>query len=159
MGVFIGIIVHSHTGSTLDFADRIAQKLREGGHSVEVTQLRPDGHIKAHQKDVRILNQPDCTKYDAVLIGGPVWAFDASPAVMACLRNLKGVEGKKLLPFVTMRLPFEWMGGTQAIEAMRKAAEEAGAIVMPGIIAPRLFRRYSRLKERLAETISQWFVD
>lgn len=157
--MLIGVVVHSHTGSTLDFADRIAQRLREAGHSVEVTQLKPDGHIKAHQKDVRIVNQPDCGKYDAVLVGGPVWAFEASPVAVACLRNLKGVEGKKLLPFVTMRLPLEWMGGTQAIESMRKAAEAAGAIVMPGIIAPRLFRRYSRLKDDLARRISEWFVD
>lgn len=157
--MLIGILVHSHSGFTLDFADRIAHKLREAGHSVEVTQLKPDGHVKANQKDVRIVNQPDCEKYDAVLVGGPVWVFDASPVAITCLRNLKGVEGKKLLPFVTMRLPFEWMGGTQAIESMRKAAEGTGAIVMPGVIAPRLFRRQDKLKESLAQTISQWFVN
>lgn len=159
MEMLIGVVVHSHTGSTLDFADRIADKLRKKGHSVELTQLKTDGQVRPRQKEVRIVNLPDCSRFDAVLVGGPVWAFDASPVIVTGIKSLKGVSGKKLLPFVTQSFPFESMGGTSAIETMRKAAEEVGAIVMPGIIAPKLFRRHTRLKERLAEQISDWFVD
>jgi flavodoxin len=158
--VLIGTIVYSRTGATLDFADRIAQKLRERGHAVELTVLKTDGQVRPPRpKDFRLVNVPDCDKYDAVLVGGPVWAMTAAPPVIVCIESLKGVAGKKLLPFVTMRFPFEGMGGTRAIEAMKKAAESVGAIVMPGIIVPRLFRRHSRLKDAAAQRISEWCVD
>lgn len=159
MEMLIGVVVHSHTGSTLDFADRIAHRLREKGHSVELTQLKTDGEVRPRQEDVRIVNLPDCSRFDAVLVGGPVWVFNASPVIVTCIKSLGGVSGKKLLPFVTQGLPFELMGGTAAIETMRRAAEEVGAIVMPGMIAPKLFRRHTRLKDKLAEQISEWFVD
>lgn len=158
--MLIGVLVYSHTGATLEFADRIAQRLRKKGHAVEMTEIKTDGEVRHRQKDdVRLLNVPNCEKYDAVLVGGPVWGFTASPPTIACIRSLQGVSGKKLLPFVTMGFPFEWMGGTNAIEAMRKAAEGVGAIVMPGMIAPKLFRRYSRIKDTAADRISEWFVD
>jgi flavodoxin len=158
--VLIGVIVYSRTGATLDFADRIAQKLRERGHSVELTVLKTDGQVRPPRPEgFKLVNVPDCEKYDAVLVGGPVWGFTAAPPVVACIKDLNGVAGKKLLPFVTMRLPFEGMGGTRAIEAMRVAAQGVGAIVMPGMIVPRLFRRQSRLKDIAAQRISEWFVD
>jgi flavodoxin len=158
--VLIGTIVYSRTGATLDFADRIAQKLREKGHAVELTVLKTDGQVRPPRpKDFGLVNVPDCEKYDAVLIGGPVWGFTAAAPVIACIQSLKGVAGKKLLPFVTMGFPFEGMGGTRAIEAMKQAAQGVGAIAMPGMIVPRFFRRQSRLKDIAAQRICEWFVD
>jgi hypothetical protein len=60
-----------------------AGSLRKKGHSVDVVEIKTDpsvnsGSARSHPK-FSITNIPDCKKYDALLIGGPVWAFSASP--------------------------------------------------------------------------------
>ena len=154
----IGIIIHSQTGSTLNFGNLSASKLRESGHTVEVIELKTDGPVKPRAAQVVITNMPDCQQFDALLVGGPVWAFAASPVILACIKTLQGISGKKVLPFVTMGSPFPFMGGTQAIAQMSSALTSAGATVLPGTIIPKLFRNATRLMDTAAAAIPALFA-
>lgn len=156
----IGIIVHSQSGTTLKFAGLIAKKLIEQKHAVDIIELKTDvpasGSVRQSNK-YSILNIPDCTKYDALLVGGPVWAFAASPVIIKCIEKLQGISGKKILPFVTMSFPFPSMGGKQAIKLMSETSSSLGAVVMPGKIISKLFHDYQLDMEKAAAEIPVYF--
>lgn len=152
-GMKIGIVVHSQSGSTLKFGERIAEGLRKNGHSAEVVQLQC-GPVEPRAANVPIGNIPDGSKFDILLFGGPVLGFAASPAIMGCIQSLKGLSGKKVLPFVTMGFPLPSMGGKQAIAQMSGALRSAGADVLPGIIIPKMFHNKARMMEDKATEIA-----
>jgi flavodoxin len=156
--VKIAIVVHSNTGTTRRFADRIAERLRTDGHTVELTQLETDvpvksGTVRGHKR-FSIINLPDCAAYDAVFVGGPVWAFSASPVIYEAVKALKGLSGKRVVPFVTMGFPLRFMGGTQAIGLLSTTARQAGAEVLPGAIAPKMFHDQDREMKEGATSIA-----
>ena len=102
----IAVIVHSKTGITLKLGNMFAESLRKKGHIVDVVELKTEppvnsGTAKNHPT-FSITNLPDCKKYDALLVGGPVWAFSASPVIYEAVKGLKDVSGKKVVPFVSM---------------------------------------------------------
>jgi len=152
----IGIIVHSKSGTTLKFAKLIAEKLTEHKHEVDIIELKTDvpatGSVRQSNK-FSIINIPDCTKYGALLLGGPVWGFAASPVIIRCIKELQGISGKKILPFVTMGFPFPSMGGKQAIKMMSEAAGSLGGIVLPGKIITKLFHDYHLEMEKVVSEI------
>jgi flavodoxin len=154
----IGIIIHSKTGTTMKFADIIAMKLRKKAHTVDIIRLETNGPVQpssARQTpQFTITNIPDCSRFDVLLVGGPVWAFTASPVIAVCLKALRNLSGKKVIPFVTMGFPLSGMGGSQAIALMNKMAGQAGAKVLPGKIIPKMFHNYQGLMETAAEEIS-----
>lgn len=158
----IGVIIHSKTGTTLKFAELIASKLTEGNHSVDLVELKtaePVSAGSAKQKNsIRIVNLPDCAKYEALLLGGPVWGFAASPVIIDCIEILQGIAGKKILPFVTMGFPLPGMGGKQAVKSMSNAAAKAGAIVLPGLIITKMFHDYYTDMEKAAATAKSYFT-
>ena len=151
----IAIIVHSLTGSTLQMAKLIEGKLVKAGHIVNLTQLQTNVPVKTgsiHQPMAfEITNLPDVTEFDAVIAGGPVWAFGPSTIAYKAISTLFGLKGKKLLPFVTMGFPLRGMGGTSAVKHMSKAAAENGAIVLQGVIVPKMFHNFELLMEQGAE--------
>lgn len=149
----IGIIVHSQTGTTMDFGRRIAERLRAAGHEAEVIEIKSEGNVRPRAAKITITNIPDCRRFDAVLVGGPVWGFAASPVIIACIKALPGIAGKKALPFVTMGFPLPGMGGRQAIAGMSRALGEAGAKVLPGFIIPKMFHNVNQLMDTAAAAI------
>ena len=158
----IGIIVHSQTGTTLEFGKIIEKALSESGNSVDVIRVETNvpvnfGSVRQPKK-FSIVNIPDCKKYDVLLVGGPVWAFSASPVIAALLQELQDISGKKLLPFVTMGFPFPFMGGKQAIALMSGIASGKGAEVLPGRIIPKLFHDFKKHMEEAASEI-QTFLE
>lgn len=153
----IGMIVHSQSGFTLGFAERIAGKLRAGGHAVEVIGLKTDSPTQPRATNVVVKNIPDCGRFDAVLVGGPVLGFAASPVVLTAIRALMGVSGKRVLPFVTQGFPFTSMGGKQAIAQMTGALNSVGAKVMPATIIPKMFHNRVQLMETAATQIVGMF--
>lgn len=153
----IGIIVHSQTGNTLKFGQKIAAKLQEAGHKVEVVELKTSGKIQPGGKNIIITNIPDCSRFDTLLIGGPVWGGAPTPVVITCINSLKGIKGKKVLPFVTHSFPFPSMGGKQAVSKMKKALCDMGASVLPEAIISRLFRNADRLMDDAASQILTQF--
>ncbi len=155
------IILHSKTGTTRKFADRIASKLKDDGHSVKLTQIETDvpiksGSVRRCEKFV-ITNQPDIKEYDTVLLGGPVWGFSASPVIIACINALDDLKGKKVLPFVTQGFPFKFMGGNQAIALMSRNAADKKAIVLPGVVVSKLFHDVERDMDKAATLVSSVF--
>ena len=110
----LGIIVYSQSGTTLRFGERIAARLREAGHAVDLVKLETDVPVKmGPAPNFKIVNLPDGAKFDALLVGGPVWGFSASPVIVAGIKALKGIAGKKVLPFVTMGFPLPGMGANR----------------------------------------------
>jgi menaquinone-dependent protoporphyrinogen IX oxidase len=158
----IAIIIHSKTGITRKLGNLLADKLRKKGHLVDMIDLRTDppvssGSVK-HHPEFSIVNPPDCKKYNAFLVGGPVWAFSASPVIYECIKSeFKGISGKRAIPFVTMGFPLESMGGKQAIDLMINALEEKGADVLPGKIVPGLFHNRDEVMEKVASEIVSLF--
>lgn len=152
----IGIIFHSLTGHTMRMAMLIEQKLTQANHEVVLTQLQTNKPIKSgsirQPLDFEITNLPDVSNYDAVIVGGPVWAFGPSTIAYKAITMMKGLKGKKMLPFVTMGFPLEGMGGKAAISHMSNAAKANGAIVLSGIIVPKMFRKFDILMEQGAES-------
>ena len=152
------IIVHSNTGTTRKFAERIARRLQADGHTANIVQLETDvpitsGSVRKCAK-FAITNLPDIKEYDAVLVGGPVWGFAASPVIMAGIAALGDLKGKKVLPFVTQGFPFAFMGGNQAIKMMGRHAAGKNATVLPGAVVTKLFHDVDREMDKGAAAIS-----
>ncbi len=151
----IAIIYHSLTGNTQRMAKLIESKLVKAGHEVIATQLQTDIPLKTgtirQPMTFNITNLPDVSSFDAVIAGGPVWGFGPSPVIYKALTNMKGLKGKKLLPFITMGFPFAGFGGKASITHMSNAAKSNGAIVLNGIIIPKMFHNFEQLMENGAE--------
>ncbi len=152
------IIVHSSTGTTRKFADRIAGTLKDSGHSIKLIQLETDvsiksGSVRSCAKFV-ITNLPDIKEYDTVLLGGPVWGFSASPVIIACINALGDLKGKKVLPFVTQGFPFAFMGANQAIALMSHTAADKKATVLPGFAVSKLFHDIEKDMDKAAASVS-----
>ena len=154
----IAIIVHSKTGTTRKFADRIADKLKDDGHSINLVQIETDvpiesGSVRRCAK-FAITNLPDIKAYDTLLLGGPVWGFSASPVIIAGMKALDDFEGKKVLPFVTGSFPFKFMGAKQAITLMSRTAADKKAMVLPGAIVLKLFHNVEGDMDKAASSIA-----
>ncbi len=151
----IGIIVHSKTGRTLALAQLIEKRLKKLNHGVSLHHLTIDPDIEAPNKPFRIVNRPDIAPYDLLLVGGPVWAFSASPVILSYLKSLGDLKGKKVIPFATMGFPCACLGGTRALGQMGKAAAANGATTLPGAVVPTMLRDHERLKQEAADKIAE----
>jgi NAD(P)H dehydrogenase (quinone) len=153
----ICIIVHSQTGNTLQFAKLLFEKLKTRGNNVDIVELRTDkpviaGSVK-HPPQFKITNLPDISNYDAIIAGGPVWSFSASPVIYKAITELSPLKGRKFIPFVTMSAPLVSMGGTDALKLMNEAAANLGAELLPGVALPRLFNNIDTAMKREVEMI------
>ena len=155
----IGIIVHSLSGHTLRFAQLIQSKLQENGHEVELTQVQTSIPVKSgsvrQPVNYTVTNLPDISGYDLLCIGGPVWAFGASPVICQAIRQMGSLKGKKALPFATMGFPLTGMGGKGALRWMSREIGEKHATLLPGVVIPTMFHNFNLLYEQEAAKISQ----
>lgn len=152
------IIVHSSTGTTLNFAEDISDQLKKEKHDVKLVHLQTDPVIKGGSvpktASIKFVNLPDIKDYELILLGGPVWGFSASPIAIAALEKLGNLSEKNFLPFVTMGFPFPAMGGNRAISMMSDKAKELGATVLSGKIVPKLFHDFKSKFKIEAEDIA-----
>lgn len=130
----IGIIVHSKSGHTFNVAQKIAAKCSEEKLNADIFRLKAEGKIVPHSKQITILDPPVISSFDVLIIGGPVWAFGASPVIAAYLKSIKNFKGKKIICFVTMGFPFAFFGGKQALATMNKLMDKSGANILQGEI-------------------------
>lgn len=151
----IGIIYYSVTGTTEEFASRIANGLIKEKHHVELIKIKTDVTVSGPGQSFKVLNELDCSKFDFILFGCPVWAFSTCPVLIETIKKSKGLSSKKVIPFVTMGFPFRFLGGTQAIRQIEKTARERGAEVLPGIIIPKLFHDFKSIMDRAVIDIMQ----
>ncbi len=130
----VGIVVHSETGHTILLARVVADKLRKAGHDVDISLLRARTKIKPGMHKVELRKVPDALSFDILLIGGPVWAFNSSPAVSAYLDTIKddSLENRLCLSFVTMGLPLHVLNGNRALGEMEKKLARKGGRVLAG---------------------------
>ena len=131
----IGIIVHSYTGNTYEVAQKIEEKFKESGKDVEIKRVSMVGGDKPKGKDIEIKNPPDVEKCDALIFGSPVHGFALSLAMKTYLKQIPSLQDKKIALFVTKGTRFNWTGGNQAINKMKKICESKGGIIIgTGII-------------------------
>jgi len=151
----IAIIFHSQTGQTLRLAKLMESKLTKAGHEVALTQLQTDVPVKEgsirQPMNFEITNLPDVSGFDVILAGGPVWGFGPSTVIYKAITKLENLKGKKFLAFVTMGFPLTGLGGKATVKQMSKAAAVNGAIILPGIMVPKMFRNFELLLEKGAE--------
>jgi flavodoxin len=103
------IIYYSYSGITRMIAAQIQKTC--GGDIVEVKLKQDYSAITAYTLGCYRARKEECdpiepaaidvTGSDLVIIGTPVWAFKATPAINAAIAALKGSEGKKTVIFAT----------------------------------------------------------
>lgn len=122
----IGIILWSQTGNTHSVAEKIKEKLASAGHSVNIDRLRIVGEFKPGQKDIQFETLPDVKKYDGVVFGAPVQAFSLAQVMKKYLSQIQSLKDKKVALYVTKQMRFNWTGGNQAINKMKKTCRKKG---------------------------------
>ncbi|MFO8051385.1 MAG: hypothetical protein R6V01_06765 [Thermoplasmatota archaeon] len=152
------IVVHSKTGTTLKFAEKIMKELRDRKHRVELVGLEiepPDWQGRPKDgKEFEIKNLPDCSPHDAVIIGCPVWGASATPIIIKAISDVKGLSGKKVVPFSTQSFPFSFLGGNRTLRMIGREAEKKGAKVLPGSNVCKMFHDVSKKMEEGARDVA-----
>lgn len=126
------IIFHSYSGNTRS----VAEKVRDAcdGKLVEVKPTSDYSSLTAYTlgcyRAMKGVSDPigpkaiDVADDDVIVIGTPVWAARATPAVNAAVAALQGCRGKNAVIFATC-------GGKEGdtLPMLRKALEEKGVTV------------------------------
>ena len=74
----------------------------------------------------------DVSASDLVVIGTPVWAFKATPAINAAIAVLKGCDGKKAVIFATCG-----SSAKDTLSILKKALEAKGVTVVGQFVLTR----------------------
>jgi flavodoxin len=127
------IIYYSYSGITRGIAEKIQKTC--GGELIEVTSKEHYSKLTAYTlgsyRAMKMECDPiepetiDVSPSDLIVIGTPVWAFKATPAINAAIAALKGCNGKKAVIFATC-------GGSakDTLPIMKKALEAKGVTVV-----------------------------
>ncbi|MDH4211641.1 MAG: flavodoxin domain-containing protein [candidate division WOR-3 bacterium] len=153
----IGIILWSQTGNTYSVAEKIKEKLDAAGHSVNIERIKIAGEFKPGKKDIQFETLPDVAQYDRIVFGAPVQAFSLSQVMTRYLKQLPSLKNKKVALYLTKQLRFNWTGGNQAINKMKKfCTSKDGTICGSGIVIWSSPNREQMIAE-VAERISKLF--
>lgn len=125
----IGIVVYSQTGHTLAVAERLQQRLRTEGHEVDLQRLQVVAGSGKQARDMRIVEMPDLTGYQALVLCSPVHGFSLAPAMKTYLVQARLATGLPVALLMTQHFPYSWMGGKQAIAQFQQACRQHGAVV------------------------------
>ena len=125
------IIYHSYSGITRGIAEKIQKAC--GGDLIEVKLKENYSKLTAYTLGCYRAAKEQCDPIEpetidvsaSDLLGTPVWAFKATPAVNAAIAALKGCEGKKAVIFATC-------GGSakDTLPILKKAFEAKGVTVI-----------------------------
>jgi flavodoxin len=153
----IGIIVWSHTGHTHSVAEKIKEKLTVVGHSVNIERIEVAGDYNPQQRDVQFRNLPHVEPYDGIVFGAPVQAFSLSQVMNKFLKQIPSLKDKRIALYTTKHLRFNWTGGNQAINKMKKICKsKEGTICGSGIVIWSSKDREQMITD-VAERISRLF--
>jgi len=128
------VTYYSYTGNTERVA-KIFGKILEAKGEVHLQKLKPVNEIKtfiaqcvaARKGDKAVLEEGirfDASSYDMILIGSPVWAFAPTPAANTFIKNLTGLEGKRVVVLLTSG---SGAGVKACFKNIRRILEAAGA--------------------------------
>jgi flavodoxin len=127
------IIYYSYSGITRGIAVKIQKAC--GGDLIEVKSKENYSKLTAYTLGSYRAMKGECdpiepetidvSASDLIVIGTPVWAFKATPAINAAIAALKGCEGKKAVIFATC-------GGSakDTLPILTKAIEAKGVKVV-----------------------------
>ncbi len=111
----------------------ITKAFREKGHEVDIKLIMPARRPHPRMKHVELRDEvPDMSSYDAVLFGGPVWAFTASPVICSVIKEIPSLKGKKALCFSTSGFPTAISGARGGLKKLAGLLEEIEATVLEG---------------------------
>jgi len=129
-----GLVIYSYTGITLKIATEIQTKLIKAGQEVMLIALKAKDE-NPNKTVVELVEVPDLSSFDQVILGSPVRGFQVSPIMKAFLEKTPSLKQKKVACFVTHAFPYAWMGGNTAIKMMKDLiSKKDGIIVSTGII-------------------------
>jgi flavodoxin len=128
------IIYYSHSGITRGIAEKIQKAC--GGDLIEVKSKVHYSKLTAYTSGVFRARKEECdpiepetidvSASDLIVIGTPVWAFKATPAINGAIAALKGCDGKKAVIFATCR------GSAKDTLPMLKKGLEAKGVTVVG---------------------------
>ena len=126
------IIYHSYSGNTRGVAEKVHATL--GGELIEVVSKEYSSKITAYTigcyRAMKGMSDPiepktiDVASDDLIVIGTPVWAGKATPAINAAVAALDGCKGKKAVIYATCG-----KDGGDSLPLLKKALEERGVTV------------------------------
>ncbi|MBD3239937.1 MAG: hypothetical protein GF331_05080 [Chitinivibrionales bacterium] len=126
----IAVVVFSQTGNSATVARTIASTLREKGHDTDVHLLRTTEKLSPGTRTVTFTDTPDISSADVLILGGPVWAFRASPPLRSYAAGLSSLQGKKAALFVTHGLPVFFAGHGRALSVLSRRLRDLGADIV-----------------------------
>jgi len=133
----ITLIFHSYSGITRGIAENV-----QAACGADIVEVRPKkeystltaytvGCLRARncEKDPIVPETVDVSGSDLIVIGTPVWAFKATPAVNGAVAALAGCSGKKAVIFATC-------GGKagETLPILKKSLEEKGVRVLGEVL-------------------------
>jgi flavodoxin len=131
------IIFHSYSGVTRGIAEKINAAC--GGDLVEVTPKENYSTLSAYsvgcfraRKETCDPISPDTidvSPYDLIVIGTPVWAWKATPAINGAITALEGCQGKKAVIFATCG-----SSAKDTLPIMKSALEKKGVRVCGEVV-------------------------
>jgi flavodoxin len=128
----ISIIYNSYSGNTRSVAEKVHAAC--GGELIEVVSKEYSSKITAYTigcyRAMKGISDPiepkviDVASDDLIVIGTPVWAGRATPAINAAVAALQGCKGKKAVIFATC-------GGKEreTLPILKKDLEKRGVTV------------------------------
>jgi len=126
------IIYHSYSGNTRSVAEKVRDAC--GGELIEVVSKEYSSKITAYTlgcyRAMKGMSDPiepktiDVAADDVIVIGTPVWAGKATPAINAAVAALEGCKGKKAVIYATCG-----KDGGDSLPILKKALEERGVTV------------------------------
>jgi len=127
------IIYYSYSGITRSIAEKIQKSC--GGDLIEVKSKENYSALTAYtlgcyramkeECDPIVPETIDVFASDLVVIGTPVWAFKATPAINAAIAALKGCDGNKAVIFATCG-----SSAKDTLPILKKALEAKGVTVI-----------------------------
>jgi flavodoxin len=127
------IIFNSYSGNTRGVAEAVHAAC--GGNLIEVVSKEYSSKITAYTigcyRAMKGMSDPiepetiDVAADDVIVIGTPVWAGKATPAINAAVAALGGCKGKKAVVFATCG-----KDGGETLPILKKALGERGVTVV-----------------------------
>ncbi len=124
----VGIVIYSQTGHTRSAAEGLEKALTAANHTAAILDVETAGEAAPPQPPA-VKELPSLAGYDALVFGSPVHAFSLAPAMIAAMRQIASLSGKRVSVFVTQHFPFPWMGGNRAVSQLKAMCEAKGAVV------------------------------
>jgi len=126
----IGILVYSDTGNTLSVAERIKTQIEKNGGTAVIERVTAAKASSSSGEHVQLLNIPDISGYDKLVIGAPINGFMLCRAMQAYLAKHADLKGKDISCYVTQQLKSSFFGGNKGIKQIKAYCGKKGANVL-----------------------------